>query len=75
MRRRVSTTIDPSRVAATVLQVGVRLDAPDDLTLGTAIGRLVAALALEGVLSTPVSHDATPEGTSALVAFLGDTST
>lgn len=71
-RRHLQFQVDPSTVTATVLQIGVRLDAPDDLALGAAIGRLVVALAAEGVSATPIQHEVGPEGASALVAYLGD---
>lgn len=71
-RRHLQFQVDPSSVSATVVQIGVRLDAPDDLALGAAIGRLVVALAAEGVSATPIQHEVGPEGVSALVAYLDD---
>ena len=39
-----------------VVQTGVRIEAPDEFTLGLVTARLVAALAAEGVASTPAQH-------------------
>ena len=39
-----------------VVQTGVRIEAPDEFTLGLVTARLVAALAAEGVASTPARH-------------------
>lgn len=45
-----------------VVQIGVRIEAPDEFTLGLVTARLVAALAAEGVDSTPArpGHGAPP---------------
>jgi len=76
VRRHVRARVDLAPVVTTVTQLGVLVEAADDLTLGVAVGRLVLALAAEGVPATPIRHDVTVRGSSpactCLVAFLGD---
>lgn len=68
--KRVATDVRCDRARTHLTQVGVRVEAPDDLTVGLVVGRLVAALAGEGVPATLASHDRTAAGPSALVVFL-----
>lgn len=70
LARLVRTRVDLATVRFSVLQTGVRLEAPDDLTLGVAVGRLVVALGVEGLTGVPVVHEATPAGPACLVGFL-----
>ncbi|MDO5628770.1 MAG: hypothetical protein Q4G43_10655 [Mobilicoccus sp.] len=70
IRRHVRTQITLETVRMSVLQLGVRVEAPDDLTLGIAVGRLIVALAAEGLTGTPIEVDASP--TSVLVAVLAE---
>lgn len=76
VRRHVRTRVDLAGVVMTVRQLGVLVEAPDDLTLGVAVGRLVLALAAEGVPATPIQHEVAVRSSAptctALVAFLGD---
>lgn len=53
-------TTDLSRVRATVIQYGLRVEAPDPFTLGVAVGRLLAALAGEDVPARLAGRDDTP---------------
>ncbi len=43
-------------VRTDVVQIGVRIEAPDDFTLGLVTGRLLVALAAEGVAATPAQE-------------------
>lgn len=56
-------------VSYTTLQTGVRLDAPDDYTLGMAVARLVVALAAEGISAVPGRREPGPVG---VVLFVDD---
>ncbi|WP_040155782.1 hypothetical protein [Mobilicoccus massiliensis] len=71
-RKYVRMRVDLDAVTLTTVQTGVRVQAPDDLSLGVAVGRLVVALAAEGIAATPVQHGVDAGGPSALVAYLDD---
>ncbi len=65
---------DLSTVRAQLIQYGLRLEAPEPFALGVAVGRLLAALAVEGVPARLAEHDDTPTRSgraraSALVIF------
>lgn len=53
-------TTDLSTVRATLIQYGLRVEAPDPFTLGVAVGRLLAALAGEDVPARLTQRDDTP---------------
>ncbi|GAB48457.1 hypothetical protein [Mobilicoccus pelagius] len=76
VRRHVRTHVVLDGVVMTVRQLGVLVEAPDEFVLGVAVGRLVLALAAEGVPATPVQHEIAMRDSTAvptvLVAFLGD---
>lgn len=67
VHRHVRARVDLTTVRASVVQLGVRLEADDDLTLGVAVGRLIVALAAEGLAGTPIQHET---ARSALVAVV-----
>lgn len=53
--------LDLGGVRVELIQYGLRVDAPEPFTLGVAVGRLLAALAGEGVPARLAQHDDAPE--------------